>query len=489
PGDHLAWFVLAAVDQFELAGFYAAYRADGHGRAAYDPAVVVALVLYSFSTGVESSRKIEGHCRQDVAFRVITGNVIPDRATIARFLRRHELALSDLFSQVLDLCARAGLVASGVVAVDGMKVSGNANRDRNLDYDQIAREIIAGAIATDEIEDQSHGDGCGDELPEELSTPQGRAEWLGRELAREQDQDADEGQAAQSDEVVGEADPQFDVDRIVDRVQGRKGWAREARRQLERERTRSAGPVPRSRPARLRDAAGRLEDELVAEARGNRAYEAWRAQGRARDGKRFGRGPNPWRAPEVPAGVINLSDPDTKLMKGMRNYVQGYHAQAIVNERQIVLAAEITNDPGDFSHLRPMIDSMLGELDRAGVQDRPEIVVADAGYWNEEHINDVIADRHMQVLIPPDSGKRHGPRPGWDGGLYTWMRHALDSDTGRDFYRRRRETIEPLFGHTKHNRKFTRFPRRGRLSVRTDWRLLMATHNLTKLHRHQLATG
>lgn len=104
---------------------------------------------------------------------MVCGNLVPDHATIARFLRRHEHALSDLFGSVLALCARAGLIGSGVVPVDGTKVSGNANRDRSLGYDQIAREIIAEGIATDEAEDEIYGDARGDELPPELATPEG----------------------------------------------------------------------------------------------------------------------------------------------------------------------------------------------------------------------------------------------------------------------------------------------------------------------------
>jgi hypothetical protein len=211
-------------------------------------------------------------------------------------------------------------------------------------------------------------------------------------------------------------------------------------------------------------------------ARGMRVYEAYRARGRMKDGRRFGPPPNPRQAPNIPTATVNVTDPDTQLMKGMRNYVQGYNAQAVVNERQIVLAAEITNHPGDFSHLRPMIQSMSHELKSTGVTDRPELVVADAGYWNVEHINHVIGNEHLQVLIPPDSGKRKGARQGWTGGLFDWMRHALDTDHGRVLYRQRRETIEPIFGHTKHNRGFTRFHRRGRLAVRTEWRLMMSTH-------------
>src|SRR5205085_8994792 len=114
PADHLAWFVLETVAQLDLAGFYASYRPDGHGRAAHEPSMMVALLLFAYSTKVYSSRGIECHCRQDTAYRVITANRVPDRATIARFVRRHQRPLGELFGSVLELCARAGLVGSGV---------------------------------------------------------------------------------------------------------------------------------------------------------------------------------------------------------------------------------------------------------------------------------------------------------------------------------------------------------------------------------------
>jgi transposase len=131
PADHLAWFVIDAVGQMDLSGFYAAYPADGHGRAAYEPSMMVTLVLYACSTGVRSSRAIERHCRQDVAYRVVTGNVVPDHATIARFIARHERALAALFDQVLRLCDQAGEVKPGLIAIDGTRIAGNANSDRN----------------------------------------------------------------------------------------------------------------------------------------------------------------------------------------------------------------------------------------------------------------------------------------------------------------------------------------------------------------------
>ena len=97
PADHLAWFVIETVEQLDLGVFYADYRADGHGRAAYDPSVMVGLVLFAYSTGERSSRGIERHCRQDIAYRVITGNRVPDHATVARFIVRHEQRLGELF--------------------------------------------------------------------------------------------------------------------------------------------------------------------------------------------------------------------------------------------------------------------------------------------------------------------------------------------------------------------------------------------------------
>ncbi len=166
--------------------------------------------------------------------------------------------------------------------------------------------------------------------------------------------------------------------------------------------------------------------------------------------------------------------------------MQGYNAQTVVDEGQIVIAAEITNTPGDFSALDPMITPRLASSS-GSVSRPPAGALADAGYWNEQHFDEVIVNKHIQVLIPPDRGGRSEPRPGWTGGRYAWMRAVLGSEHGKQLYRKRIQMIEPVFAHTKHNRLITRFHRRGRIAVRTEWRLLMATHNLTKLHRHQLA--
>ena len=488
PGDHLAWFVIDAVAEMDLSVFYAAYRADGHGRAAYEPAMMVALVLYAFASGQRSSRAIECHCRQDVAYRVITGNLIPDHATIARFFCRHERALAGLFGEVLELCDRAGLVRPGVVSIDGTRIAGDAGPEANAKFDQIAREIVAEAKATDEAEDELYGEARGDELPEQLRTPEGRREFFRQARRRRRGDDehsepSEENEGRASEEVPLE----LDAERIVARTQGREGWLREGKRQLEQHRWRHPDPIPRSRHERLLLAAERLERDLEVERRANEAYEHYRATARDRLGRRPGGRAEPYRPLQLPTGKVNTTDPDSRSIPVGFGFVQGYNAQAAVNEQQIVLAAEITNSSTDFSQLDPMVAATLDELERAGIEQLPEAVAADAGYWNEQHMDEVTANKHIPVLIPPDKGSRGTQRRGWTGGRYSWMRNVLATEHGRRLYRKRKQTVEPLFGNTKHNNGIHRFHRRGRAKVRTEWRLLMLTHNLTKLHRHRLA--
>lgn len=488
--DRLAWFVIDAVGRMDLSAFYGAYRADGHGRAAYEPSLMVTLILYGFATGVRSSRAIERQCREKVAYRVITGNLVPDHVTIARFVCRHEQGLSGLFSEVLRLCDRAGLIGPGVVWIDGTRIAGNASPEVNYEFEQFAREVIAQTRAMDEAEDEMYGDGRGDELPEELRTPEGRREFLRRARQRSGSEQAEDGS-----ERIGEAEPaagegvllELDAERIVGRDRGREGWRRESRRQLERHRWENPDLIPRARDERLRLAAERLEVDLEVERRANEAYERYRAQGRMKDGRRFGGPPKPYAPPEVPAGKVNLTDPDSRPIPIGFGFVQGYNAQAAVNEQQIVLAAEITNNSTDFSQLAPVVDAVLAELERAGIAQLPEAVAADAGYWNEEHMDEVVANKHIPVLVAPDKGSRGTPRKTWTGGRYDWMRTVLKSEHGHERYKKRKQTTEPTFGNTKHNKGVTRFHRRGRIKVRTEWRLLMMTENLTKAHRHHLA--
>jgi transposase len=492
PEEHLVWTVLGAVEQMDLDEIYGVYREDGHGRPAYEPSMMVALLLYAYSCGNRSSRAIERRCHEDVAYRVITANHAPDHTTIAEFRKRHMRALAGLFNEVLGLCREAGLVRVGLLAVDGTKVAANASNMANRDYQQIALEILAEAERIDSEEDERYGDRRGDELPEELRTAAGRKAALkaAKERLRERREQTDangDGQADGSEDGDGCAGLalEFDQETIVPRVQGREGWLREAKRQLDDHRQSQPRPVPRDRAGRLLAAERRMLEDLWVEREANEAYEAYRARGVMKDGRRFGGPPKPYVPPQEPAGKVNLSDPDSKNIKGFRGYVQGYNAQTVVTEQQIVIAAEVNTDPQDFSHLGPMVKAAQAELAAAGVTDRPEVVVADAGYWHFQQM-DELAGEGITVLIPPDAKKRNGPRPGWDGGRYSFMRAVL-AGPGRDLYDKRHKVIEPVYGQIKFNRKIDRFLLRGRGGARCEWRLAAATHNLLKLHQHRIA--
>jgi transposase len=486
PEGHLAWFVLASVEEMDLGAFYGSYRRDGWGRAAFEPSMMVSLLMYAYARGERSSRGIERRCVEDVAYRVIAAQQTPDHATIARFRVRHETALASLFSEVLGLCRESGLVKVGVIAIDGTKVHANASHHSNLDYEQLAREILKEAGEVDAAEDELYGEACGDELPEHLRTREGRAAALRaakQKLARER--------ADREEAKVKPADAQgvklvLDPEAIVARMQGREGWLREARHQLDEHRRLQAQPIPRSRAERLLQAEQRLRENLSVERQANEAYEAYRARGVMRDGRRFGGSPNRYVVPEVPPGKINVTDLDSRNVKTPRSYTQGYNVQAVVNEHQIVVAAEVTLSSPDFGQLEPMIKATQRELQQIGVSDTPGVAVADSGYWHEEQIEQVV-NMGTQVLIPPDAGKRDTPRRGWDGGRYAFMRTVLAGDYGGGLYRRRKAMVEPVFAQTKHNRRINQFQRRGRSAARSEWRLITATHNLMKLHKHHLA--
>ena len=137
---------------------------------------MVALLLYAYARGQRSSRGIERSCVEDIAFRVTAANQVPDHATIARFRQRHEEAIADLFGRVLGLCARAGMVEVGVIAIDGTKLHANASQHANRDYERIARQILGEADEVDREEDERYGQARGDELPPELASREGREE-------------------------------------------------------------------------------------------------------------------------------------------------------------------------------------------------------------------------------------------------------------------------------------------------------------------------
>jgi transposase len=306
PEDHLALFVIDAVDELDLAAFFGRYREDGWGRPAYDPAVMVALVLYAYAVGVRSARAIERRCIEDVAFRVVAANLSPDHATIARFRVEHERALGELFSQVLRLCQRAGLVRAGVIAVDSTKIAANASGLANMDFERVAREVLEEAARIDAAEDAQHGDKRGDELPAEL------------------------------------------VDRST-------------------------------RKRRLRELLGEIQAEREAEAQARQAMLARRAEHERQTGRRP-RGRPPVAEPKpTRSRLINLTDPDSRSVKTPRGFIQGFNAQAVVADGQLIVAADVMSGSRDQGRLAPMVSAARAELAAAGAEG-PQVVLADAGY-------------------------------------------------------------------------------------------------------------
>src|SRR4051794_2542733 len=292
PEDHFAWFVLGAVEAMDLDAFYAVYRADGRARPAFDPAMMVALILYAYARGTRSSRAIERACVEDVAYRVIAAQRKPDHATIARFVERHQDALAGVFGDVLGLCARAGLVGLNIVAIDGTKIAANASREANRDYERLAREMIEDARAIDAAEDEEFGDRRGDELPPELSTSGGRRQWF-----------------------------------------------KEAKHWRDDQRAEQAAPIPRDRSKRLREAKRRMDEQLFTELLAEQAYQRYRARGKDRRGGRLGPNtiPKPYVPPAVPAGEINLTDLHSPMGEGQPHVIHGHNAPAPGNEDPIVL--------------------------------------------------------------------------------------------------------------------------------------------------------
>jgi transposase len=411
PEGHLAWFVLDAVEEMDLAAFYSAYRQDGWGRAAHDPAMMVALLLYAYAVGERSSRGIERRCGEDVAFRVIAANQAPDHATIARFRVRHEDALAGLFAQVLALCARAGAVSVGMIAVDGTRMRANAADRANFSYEQLAREILAEADAVDAAENAEFGERRGDELPAELADPTTRRQ-------------------------------------------------------------------------RLREAKKRLEAEHAAKQRELEDWKVAKADYVARTGRKLGGPTKPRPVPPEPGGRINITDPDSRPVKTARGFVQGYTAQAVATEDQIVIAADVITGGNERHRLGPMIAAAREELANAGLAQTPGVVLADAGYWNGPHIEQ-LTEAGIRTLVKPDADSRKTPTRIRSGPLYQRMREQLAEDDGKRLYHRRQAIIEPVFAHTKIIRGADRFQRRGLRACRAEWRLITATHNLLKLWRRE----
>jgi transposase len=486
---HLAWFVLDVVGELETS---AVHRRPGgcSGRPPYDPEMMVALLLYAYCCGIRSSRRIESHCRTDAAFRVICGGLVPDHATIARFVVDHEQALEGLFVDGLRLCAAAGLADLSVVALDGTKVAADAALSRNRDAPWIRREVakLMAATAHEGHDDEVHSL-PGMQAAGEIVSPSGRIGRLTAALAVIAAEDA--AAAAEAKRTADAAAAEAEHGRQVIGRKPKEPQAALARAQIDHDVARARVHEMEAAAAAKREAAQRgekltapppcrIERARAGLARAEAALVAARAA---------------TEMTPAPAPKANITDPDSRIMKTKDGWVQGYNGQAIVNQHQIVLACDVSQDTGDVELFQPMNDALAQSLGAAGIHPEVDLMLADAGYCSEANLTSPGPDRliattkdHKQRRAARELGQTDGPPPP-DATPIAQMEHLLRTPQGATAYAQRSCLIEPIFGDRKHNRGIRHFRRRGLGAVRSEWAFMHLAGNMLKLYQHRPAAA
>lgn len=492
PAGHLVHFVLEVVDAIDTSSLHVCHRNDGPGRPAYDPDMLLALVLYCACQRVESSRRIEQLCEVDVACRYVCANRVPDHATIARFLGDHQDSFELIFAETLRLCAEAGMVKVGVVALDGTKIAANASLQANAGRERLeaeAKAIVEAIVARDAADDVCFGEARGDELPGDLADPGRRRDRLAR-LERCLD-DLGEREAAS---------------KVAQRQERRRSEAAEGRK------TRGRRARPGGDAAVEQAQADVIAARVQAERRRGARADAEAAAARA-DRKLPGRKPDFDRdvrraeaaldtvqqqrallgnhAPGAKAApTANITDPDSRIMKSRAGWVQGYNAQAVVSADGVIVAAGVTTNADDTNQFVPMVRDACANLAAAGVNDPIGTVLADAGYASDTNFT---ADGPPRLIATAKAHKLRqklraqppvtGPPP-QEASPHEAMQHRLMTDEGAALYKLRSQTVEPIFGQIKEARGLRRFRRRGLASVTGEWNFACAAHNTLKLFRH-----
>jgi transposase len=463
PQDHLAYFVLEVVQELDLHAIEDVIQEkDGRGERPYSPRMMTALIVYAYSVGVFSSRRIERSTQEDVAFRVIAGGAQPHFTSVNRFRLQHRQALAGLFGQVLKLCTRAGLKTLGHVALDGSKVQANASKHKAMSYGRMKEEekklqaeieaLLRRADETDAAEDAEHGEGVrGDEVPEELRHRETRLRRI-RELKAELEKEAAESRAAQLRENAEELRKKA-ADATIP----------------SRDRTAAKTLAKKSDAAAEKISPRDDDDNDKGSPSGQLSLH---------------------RVPTTPAGKPkdkaqrNFTDADSRIMIRNAVFMQAYNAQAAVSEDQIVVAYGLTNDPTDASHLAPMLERVAeatGEL--------PTIVTADTGYLSESNVaycakNGVDA----YIAVKKSDAAKLTQVPDTPKLVSHWdMNEKLKTSRGKKIYALRKVLVEPVFGQIKAAMGFRRFSLRGLAKASSEWGIVCLCHNLLKLFRRSVA--
>ena len=462
--DHLAWFVIDVVRVIDTSKFHDAHP-EGPGRPAYDPEMLLGLLLYAYCTGVRSSRAITAACRTDLAYKVIAVELVPDHRTIARFRAGNEEAIKAVFVEVLKICHAAGMASLGRIAIDGTKIGSDAALDKNRGAAWIRAEIdkiVGEAAAADDDEDTGGGRLFDEPLPEPL---RGRGGRLGRLRAALREVEAQE--KAATDRQAGLRRHAMSEAAAGRKLRGRKpadphAALIRAEADLEATRTKAGADPTAKRAAQIEAAQAAVEVAArAAEAAGTPKFSA------------------------------NVTDPDSRILSTKDGWVQGYNLQASVNPLQIVIAYDTTQDHNDVDQLPAMMDTTRATADAAGISEEIGMLLADAGYWSERNA----AHPGPQRLIATSKdwkqrkaarqlGDTTGP-PDPDASPIDQMEHRLRTPEGAAAYATRSHTVEPVFGDIKENRGYRRFMRRGSAAADSEAGLILAAHNLLKVFHHQ----
>ena len=426
PEGHLSWFVLDAMEAIDLSKFYLKYRADGWGRAAYDPRMMVSLLLYAYCLGVRSSRQIERACEVDVAFRVITANQKPDYSTVCRFRSQNEEELGMLFTQVLRLCAEVGLVKAGVVALDGTKVKANASLSANRTEEHIeaeVRKMLAEAREKDGEEDRLFGkDSRGDEIPEGLKDRRTRLARL---------QECRERLAREKEEKV-----QCQVEKIEKRQVEEEAMGHKKRGRKLKELTKVVQEEAKAK-ANVTDPDSRIMKTRAGYVQG---YNAQAVVDRGQ---------------VIIAADVTQEENDVHQLHPMTEKAQ---QELKVVEIEEGIKRELA-DAGYWSEDNIANSSLID----------PEFLIATTKDWKQRK---AMRERGApRGRIPKQLSVRDR------------MERKLLTKAGSTLYKLRSQTVEPVFGQIKAVRDCGTFMRRGLKAVQSEWRLICATHNLLKLFR------
>lgn len=426
--DHLAWFVLDAVKQIDLQPFYKRYRPDGIGNSAFNPSMMVGLLMYAYCTGERSSRRIEKYCQTDVAYKVISANQSPDHTTISRFRKDNESNLKDLFLEVLRLCVEAGLVKLGKVALDGTKIKANASLAANRTLKHLEQEVekmLKEADATDAEEDKLYGkDKCGDELPEDLRDRDSRLKRL-KACKERLDREKAEAKQAQQDKI--------DARQTKEEATGKK----------------PRGRKPKSpEDVENKDAKANVTDPQSRIMKTRKGYEqAYNAQAVVTEQQ------------VIVAEDVTQQENDKQQLHPMIEQTESNRQQVEIEEKIGVALADAGYCSEDNFTTTP-----AGDV---------ELVVATQKDWKQrKNMQD-----EPQIEGPPDD-----PPPD-DVSAMELMELKLRTERGRKLYKLRGQTVEPVFGQIKDARGIDKFMRRGFEACRSEWSLICATHNILKLWR------